>query len=106
MEELKQSSPGAREIEIDRHEHVVKRYYVERPITKNDNLFEQTARLIVTLLHHEHGTKNLVERVDSSVITSWSSVLVTTLTSVAVGISTTGVRPRSPNLRSREELCP
>ena len=64
VEELKQSSPGAREIEIDRHEYVVKRYFLERPITKNDNLLEQTARLIVTV-HHEHGNKNLVEGVPS-----------------------------------------
>ena len=34
VDELKESIPGAREIEIDRHEFAVKRYYLERPITR------------------------------------------------------------------------
>ena len=49
VEELKNSIPGAREIEIDRHEYSVTRYYLEWPITRHDNVLEQTARLIVTL---------------------------------------------------------
>ena len=64
VEELKNSIPGAREIEIDRHEYAVTRYHLERPITSNDNVLEQTARLIVTL-HHTHGKTDLVDGVPS-----------------------------------------
>ena len=40
VEELKQSIPGAREIEIDRHENVVKRYYLERPRSNSVSPFQ------------------------------------------------------------------
>ena len=48
MEELREANPGAREIEIGKHEFEVKRFYLERPVTQYSNIFEQTARLIVT----------------------------------------------------------
>ena len=48
MEELREAIPGAREIEIGKHEHEVKRFYLERPVTQYSNILEQTARLIVT----------------------------------------------------------
>ena len=64
MEELRDALPGAREIEIGKHEFAVHRYYLERPVTQSTNILEQTARLVVTL-HHKHGTVNLVEGVPS-----------------------------------------
>ena len=38
VEELQKAIPGAREIEIDCHEFVVERYFLERPITKSEKL--------------------------------------------------------------------
>ena len=64
LEELRDAIPGAREIEIGRHEFEVKRFYLERPVTQYENILEQTARLIVTL-HHRHGKSDLVEGVPS-----------------------------------------
>ena len=64
MEELRDALPGAREIEIGKHEFAVHRYYLERPVTQSTNILEQTARLVVTL-HHKHGMTDLVEGVPS-----------------------------------------
>ena len=64
MEELREAIPGAREIEIGKHEFEVQRFYLERPVTQQSNLLEQTARLVVTL-HHRHGQTDLVEGVPS-----------------------------------------
>ena len=64
MEELRDALPGAREIEIGKHEFTVNRYYLERPVTQSTNILEQTARLVVTL-HHRHGTTNMVDGVPS-----------------------------------------
>ena len=64
MEELREALPGAREIEIGKHEFKVDRFYLQRPVTQSTNILEQTARLVVTL-HHKHGNENLVEGVPS-----------------------------------------
>ena len=60
VEELREAIPGAREIEIGKHEFEVKRFYLERPVTQCSNILERTARLIVTL-HHKHGKSDLVK---------------------------------------------
>ena len=50
--ELQNAIPGARQIQIDRHVYAVKRLFLTRDITKNENMLEKTARLTVTLDLH------------------------------------------------------
>ena len=60
--ELKVAIPGARAIEIDRHAFEVKRFSLQRNVTRHANVLEMTARLIVSL-HHNHPNSDLVEGV-------------------------------------------
>ena len=62
MSELKLAIPGARAIEIDRHEFNVTRFFLQRDVTRHANVLEMTARLIVTL-HHASANCDLVEGV-------------------------------------------
>ena len=59
--ELKVAIPAAQDIEIDQHEFKVSRFFLQRDITKQTNILEITARMIVTL--HERGDKDLVDGV-------------------------------------------
>ena len=60
--ELQHAIPGARAIEIDRHAFAARRFFLTRDISKNANVLETTARLIVSL-HHSCTNCNLVSGV-------------------------------------------
>ena len=60
--ELKVAIPEVQDIEIDQHEIKVSRFFLQRDITKQANLLEMTAKMIVTL-HHEKCDKDLVDGV-------------------------------------------
>ena len=60
--ELKVAIPVARATEIDRHAFDVKRFFLQRDVTRHANVLERSARLIVSL-HHACANCNLVEGV-------------------------------------------
>ena len=60
--EFQNAMPGARAIAIDRHAFAVRRFFLTRDITRNANVLEMTARLIVSL-HHDCANCNLVSGV-------------------------------------------
>ena len=54
--------PGAQDIEIDQHEFPVSRFFLQRDVTRQANVLEMTAKLIVTL-HHVKCDQDLVDGV-------------------------------------------